>query len=237
LLALNEVGGDPARFGANVEEFHAHARHIQAHWPRSLNTTSTHDTKRAEDVRLRIALLSELPEQWASQSEAWMQRARRLPEGASVDPRTLYFLLQTLVGAHPISLERLQRYLLKAVREAKAWTSWLSPDLPREASFARFVASLLADGAFRTELDTFVARLRPAFVRHGLALTLLKLTAPGVPDIYQGTELWDYSLADPDNRRPVDYALRERLCRPRTGALFAALLTRPRAAVSNGAST
>jgi (1->4)-alpha-D-glucan 1-alpha-D-glucosylmutase len=211
LLALNEVGNDPARFGASVEEFHEHARHIQAHWPRTLNATSTHDTKRSADVRLRIALLSELPGEWAIQSEAWMHRARSLPEGTSVDPRTLYFLFQTLVGAHPISLERLQRYLLKAVREAKAWTSWLHPDLPREASFARFVARLLADESFQAELDTFVTRLRPAFVRHALALTLLELTAPGVPDIYQGTELWDDSLADPDNRRPVDYALRERL--------------------------
>jgi (1->4)-alpha-D-glucan 1-alpha-D-glucosylmutase len=211
LLALNEVGADPARFGASVEEFHEHARHIQSHWPRTLNALSTHDTKRSADVRLRIALLSELPGQWAVLSESWMHRARSLPEGASVDPRTLYFLFQTLVGAHPISLDRLQRYLLKAVREAKAWTSWLSPDLPREASFARFVAGLLADEVFRTELEAFVARLQPAFVRHALALELLALTAPGVPDIYQGTELWDDSLADPDNRRPVDFALRERL--------------------------
>jgi (1->4)-alpha-D-glucan 1-alpha-D-glucosylmutase len=123
----------------------------------------------------------------------------------------LYFLLQTLVGAYPISTERLSGYLLKAVREAKAWTSWLSPDLPREAIFANFVAALLEDAAFGADLRGFVERLEPAFVRHGLALTLLKLTAPGVPDIYQGTELWDLSLADPDNRRPVDYDLRERL--------------------------
>jgi (1->4)-alpha-D-glucan 1-alpha-D-glucosylmutase len=211
LLSLNEVGGDPARFGASVEEFHEHARHIQSHWPRTLNAISTHDTKRSADVRLRIALLSELPGEWAVRSESWMHRARSLPEGASVDPRTLYFLFQTLVGAHPISIDRLQRYLLKAAREAKAWTSWLSPDLPREAGFVRFVAALLRDEDFRTELDAFVGRLQPAFVRHALALELLALTAPGVPDIYQGTELWDDSLADPDNRRPVDFALRERL--------------------------
>jgi (1->4)-alpha-D-glucan 1-alpha-D-glucosylmutase len=211
LLALNEVGNDPSRFGASVEEFHEHARHTQLHWPRTLCTTSTHDTKRSADVRLRIALLSEMPGEWAVQSEAWMRRARGLPGGASVDPRTLYFLLQTLVGAHPISPERLQGYLRKAVREAKAWTSWLSPDLPREAKFAEFVAALATDEVFRTELSAFVARLEPAFARHALALTLLQLTAPGVPDIYQGSELWDYNLADPDNRRPVDFDVREQL--------------------------
>jgi (1->4)-alpha-D-glucan 1-alpha-D-glucosylmutase len=211
LLALNDVGSDPARFGASVEAFHAHARHIQQAWPKTLCTVSTHDTKRSADARLRIALLSELPDEWAERSEAWMRRARSLPGGASVDPRTLYFLLQTLVGVFPISLERLQAYLLKAVREAKAWTSWLSPDLPREARFAEFVAALLADPEFQSELSSFVARLEPAFVRHSLALTLLALTAPGVPDIYQGTELWDYSLADPDNRRPVDFDARARL--------------------------
>lgn len=211
LLALNEVGSDPARFGASVEEFHAHCRCIQQRWPRTLSTVSTHDTKRSADARLRIALLSELPAEWASRAEAWMRRARALPGGASVDPRTLYFLLQTLVGVFPISLDRLQSYLLKAVREAKAWTSWLSPDLPREARFAELVAALYADAEFQAELSTFVARLEPAFVRHSLALTLLQLTAPGVPDIYQGTEVWDFSLADPDNRRRVDFDARERL--------------------------
>lgn len=211
LLALNEVGNDPSLFGASVEEFHEHARHIQLHWPKTLLATSTHDTKRSADVRLRIALLSELPGEWAARSDAWMRRARTLPGGSSVDPRTLYFLLQTLVGVHPISLERLQAYLLKAVREAKAWTSWLSPDLPREARLSELAAALLGDELFLAELSSFVARLQPAFVRHALALTLLQLTAPGIPDIYQGNELWDRSVADPDNRRRVDFALREQL--------------------------
>jgi (1->4)-alpha-D-glucan 1-alpha-D-glucosylmutase len=211
LLALNEVGNDPFRFAASVEEFHAHARHVQEHWPNTLCATSTHDTKRSADARLRIALLSEVPDEWAVLSESWMRRARSLPGGQSVDPRTLYFLLQTLIGVHPISLARLQAYLLKAVREAKAWTSWLSRDLPREAQLAELVAALQADEVFTSELSAFVARLEPAFVRHGLALSLLHLTAPGVPDVYQGNELWDYSLADPDNRRAVDFELRERL--------------------------
>jgi (1->4)-alpha-D-glucan 1-alpha-D-glucosylmutase len=211
LLALNEVGNDPSRFGASVEEFHEYARHKQLCWPRSLSATSTHDTKRSADVRLRLALLSEIPDEWAARSEGWMRRARSLPDGASADPRTLYFLLQTLVGAHPISSLRLQSYLLKAVREAKAWTSWLSPDLLREASLSRLVADLLADDVFLAELTAFVERLESAFVRHSLALTLLQLTAPGVPDIYQGSELWDFSLADPDNRRQVDFDRRERL--------------------------
>jgi (1->4)-alpha-D-glucan 1-alpha-D-glucosylmutase len=162
-------------------------------------------------VRLRIALLSELPLEWAQLAEAWMQRARALPGGASIDPRTLYFLLQTLVGVWPISLARLETYLLKAVREAKAWTSWLSPDLPREAALGEFTRALLEDVGFGAELGSLVQRLQAAFERHSLAASLLKLTAPGVPDIYQGTELWDFSLADPDNRRPVDFALRERL--------------------------
>jgi (1->4)-alpha-D-glucan 1-alpha-D-glucosylmutase len=211
LLALNEVGSAPSRFGASVDEFHEHARHTQLNWPRTLCTTSTHDTKRSLDVRLRIALLSEVPSEWAVRSEAWMRRARALPGGASVDPRTVYFVLQTLVGAHPISLERLSGYLLKAVREAKAWTSWLSPDLPREAKLAELVAALMTDEEFLSELSAFVARLEPAFVRHALAVTLLQLTAPGVPDLYQGSELWDYSLADPDNRRRVDFDRREHL--------------------------
>ena len=211
LLALNEVGGDPGRFGGSVEEFHEHCQHVQQHWPRTLLASSTHDTKRSEDVRLRIALLSELPLEWAHFAEAWLQRARALPGGASVDPRTLYFLLQTLVGVWPISLERLETYLRKAVREAKAWTSWLSPDLPREALLGGFTRALLLDPGFSVELGGFVQRLQAAFERHSLSSSLLKLTAPGVPDIYQGTELWDFSLADPDNRRPVDFALRERL--------------------------
>jgi (1->4)-alpha-D-glucan 1-alpha-D-glucosylmutase len=211
LLALNEVGGDPGRFGGSVEEFHEHCRHIRAHWPRTLLASSTHDTKRSEDARLRIALLSELPLEWVHWAELWMQRARGLPGGSSVDPRTLYFLLQTLIGVWPISQERLQTYLLKAVREAKAWTSWLSPDLPRESALAEFTRALLADAEFGAEITAFAQRLQPAFERHTLSLSLLKLTAPGVPDIYQGTELWDFSLADPDNRRPVDFGLRERL--------------------------
>ncbi|MEY2936842.1 MAG: hypothetical protein RL033_7591 [Pseudomonadota bacterium] len=211
LLALNEVGGDPGRFGGSVEEFHDHCRQIQLHWPRTLLTSSTHDTKRSEDVRLRIALLSEVPEEWSRWAEAWMKRARALPGGASADPRTLYFLLQTLVGAWPIAQERLQIYLLKAVREAKAWTSWLSPDLPREAALVELTGALLADSELNAEMSAFVHRLQPAFERHTLALSLLKLTAPGVPDIYQGTELWDFSLADPDNRRPVDFRHRQRL--------------------------
>lgn len=211
LLALNEVGGDPGRFGGSVEEFHEHCQHVQQHWPCTLLASSTHDTKRSEDVRLRIALLSELPLEWAQVAETWMRRARALPGGSSVDPRTLYFVLQTLVGVWPISRERLETYLLKAVREAKAWTSWLSPDLPREALLVEFTRALLEDAAFSAELGSFVQRLHAAFERHSLSASLLKLTAPGVPDIYQGTELWDFSLADPDNRRPVDFALRERL--------------------------
>ncbi len=211
LLALNEVGGNPGQFGASAEDFHAHCRHIQALWPKTLLATSTHDTKRSEEVRLRISLLSELPGEWSVQSEAWMRRLRGLPGGARVDPRTLYFLLQTLVGVWPISPERLEAYLLKAVREAKAWTSWLSPDLSREAALSELTQAVCRDQGLGQELGAFVARLTPALERSSLALTLLKLTAPGVPDIYQGTELFDASLADPDNRRAVDYALREQL--------------------------
>jgi (1->4)-alpha-D-glucan 1-alpha-D-glucosylmutase len=176
-----------------------------------LLATSTHDTKRSEDVRLRIALLSELPEEWIAFGETWMQRAHGLPGGASVDPRTLYFVLQTLVGVWPISHARLHTYLLKAVREAKAWTSWLSPDLTREKALGEFTQALLLDGTFVEEVEALIRRLQPAFERHALSLTLLKLSSPGVPDLYQGTELWDFSLADPDNRRPVDFALREQL--------------------------
>ncbi len=221
LLALNEVGGNPAEFAATPEQFHAHCEHVQKFWPKTLLATSTHDTKRSADVRLRIALLSEVPDAWAERADGWMRLARRLPGGSEVDPRTLYFLLQTLVGVWPISVERLQAYVLKAVREAKAWTSWLSPALEREAALAELVAGLLSDERFTAQLDNFVERLTPAFRRHSLALTLLGLTAPGVPDLYQGSELWNFSLADPDNRSPVDYPLRRKLLddEPTPGAI------------------
>ncbi len=208
LAALNEVGGDPGRFGVTVEEFHAHNARMAREWPATMLASSTHDTKRSEDVRLRMALLSEVPEAWGAAVRRWSEGNGRY---GPVDANTEYLLYQTLVGAWPLPVERAAAYLLKAVKEAKRQTSWVAPDPGYEDQVAAFVAGALGDGEFVADLEAFVAPLVEAGRVASLAQTLLKLTSPGVPDIYQGTELWDLSLVDPDNRRPVDYDERRRL--------------------------
>jgi (1->4)-alpha-D-glucan 1-alpha-D-glucosylmutase len=211
LVSLNEVGGHPGRFGLCVREFHRAAAERQWHWARSLLATSTHDSKRSEDVRARINVLSEMPARWAALARRWF--AGHQGHWGLVEPdRNLeYLLYQTLVGAWPIERERLQAYVLKAAREAKSRTSWTRPDERFEAALATFVDRLLDDAAFRCDLELLVAEVTEPGRISSLAQVLLKLTSPGVPDIYQGTELWDLSLVDPDNRRPVDYATRRRL--------------------------
>jgi (1->4)-alpha-D-glucan 1-alpha-D-glucosylmutase len=216
LVALNEVGGDPGRFGVGVEEFHRACREAQERWPLTLLATSTHDTKRSADVRARIGLLSEIPRRWGEAVRRWFagneRHRRRSPAGEIwPDANAEYLLYQTLVGAWPLDAGRAAAYMEKAAREARVHTSWTRQDPEYEAALRAFVAAVLADRGFVADLERFVAPLvAPARVV-SLAQTLLKLTAPGVPDLYQGSELWDLSLVDPDNRRAVDYGLRRRL--------------------------
>jgi (1->4)-alpha-D-glucan 1-alpha-D-glucosylmutase len=211
LVGLNEVGGDPARFGTGVEEFHAACLERQARLPRGMLATSTHDTKRSEDVRARLALLSEMPERWAQAVRRWTRANERHRTDGAPDRNAEYLFYQTLVGAWPLDRERALAYAIKAAREARAHTSWTDPCPGHEAALRRFVEGTLGDPAFTADLAEFLApMIEPGHV-NALAQTLLKLTAPGVPDLYQGTELWDASLVDPDNRRPVDYAVRRAL--------------------------
>jgi (1->4)-alpha-D-glucan 1-alpha-D-glucosylmutase len=211
LVALNEVGGSPDRFGLSVGAFHEANQTAHWRWPRGLLATSTHDSKRSEDVRARIGVLSEVPQAWARVVRGWFERHSRHWGAEPPDRNIEYLFYQTLVGAWPIEPERVKAYMEKAAREAKARTSWTSPQTAYEAALQGFVDAVLADETFRRELESFVATVRDAGRTSSLAQVLLKLTCPGVPDIYQGTELWDLSLVDPDNRRPVDFARRQRL--------------------------
>jgi (1->4)-alpha-D-glucan 1-alpha-D-glucosylmutase len=211
LVALNEVGGDPGVFGRSVDAFHAFCAATQERWPATMLTTSTHDTKRSEDVRARLSLLSELPVRWGEAVRRWSARNEQLCGGEHPDRNAQYLLYQTLIGAWPIEQERVMEYLLKAAREAKQQTSWTAPNAEYEQTLQAFIASALADERFVSDLRNFVDDLKTPGWVNSLAQTLLKLTAPGAPDIYQGCDLWDLSLVDPDNRRPVDYALRQRL--------------------------
>jgi (1->4)-alpha-D-glucan 1-alpha-D-glucosylmutase len=211
LTSLNEVGDSPAHFGVTCTEFHEHNRHTQESRPYTLLATSTHDTKRSEDVRARINLLSESPDAWATAVRRWHALNDKHRQGEWPDRGMEYLLYQTLVGAWPLRAERVTDYMRKASREAKQHTSWLQPDDVYDGRLAAFITAVLADPWFVADLERFVATLAPHGSINSLSATLLKLTSPGVPDIYQGTELWDFSLVDPDNRRPVDYALRRRL--------------------------
>ena len=204
--ALNEVGGDPGRFGVDREEFHAaNRRGLDRPW--SLLATATHDTKWGEDVRARMCVLSEVPEEWGHVARRWM-RDRRVSQ---LEPTLAYGLLQALVGAWPLPVDRALEYVAKAAREAKTVTSWMAPDEKYEVRVRTAVRDLLGDSAFQAELATFVRPIAARGRVNSLATTLLKLASPGIPDLYQGTEFWDDALVDPDNRRPVDFASRERV--------------------------
>jgi (1->4)-alpha-D-glucan 1-alpha-D-glucosylmutase len=200
LLALNEVGGDPGRFSVGVAAMHAAN---VARSPDGLLTTQTHDTKRSGDARARIGALSTLAPEWAAQVREW--RARFAP---SPDPIAEYLIYQTLIGVWPIERERLDAYLLKALREAKRRTNWISPDEAYEGEVLAFARRVCTDEAFVASFEAFLERVRPEGERSALCQLLIKLTAPGVPDIYYGDELWRLSLVDPDNRRPVDFGAR-----------------------------
>ena len=211
LVALNEVGGDPGHFAGDVDGFLAQLAEAQRDWPTAMLASSTHDTKRSEDVRARIAVLSEVPGDFAAAVDRWSARNERHRTGDLPDRNLEWLLYQTLVGAHPLPVERALAYVEKATKEAKQHTSWVDPVPAYDEAVRRFVEGVLGDDAFVADLDAFAAPLVDPGRVNALSAQLVKLTAPGVPDVYQGTELWDDSLVDPDNRRPVDYDVRRRL--------------------------
>ncbi len=204
-VALNEVGGDPARFGVTPEELHAAAERLAATWPATMTTLSTHDTKRSEDARARLLAAVEDPERWVGAVRAWHEMAAPLRQGDLVDGDTELLLWQTLVATWPISQERLVGYLEKATREAKLHTTWTSPDEAYEAAVVDLARGVLGDADLSGDIAAFVDAVEPWTRAVTLSQKALQLVLPGVPDVYQGTELVDRSLVDPDNRRPVDY--------------------------------
>lgn len=242
LLSLNEVGADPTCFGLEPSAVHAWLGERQRQWPYALSTTSTHDTKRGEDVRARLNVLSEIPDAWKAAVLKWRALNRRFKTevgGAlAPDPNEEYLLYQTLVGAWPFNsaedsvaqgkpsesetrrfVERICAYMTKALRESKVHTSWLSPDEEYENAVQRFVKAILVPGRATPFLEAFVpfqARVAELGIYNGLAQLVIKITAPGIPDFYQGAELWDLNLVDPDNRRPVDYAYRRQILKELT---------------------
>jgi (1->4)-alpha-D-glucan 1-alpha-D-glucosylmutase len=209
LIALNEVGGDPGRFGISVEHFHAGCMERARRFPMNLLTTQTHDAKRSADVRARIAMLASMPAEWEAAVVRWLELTEPLVSDGAPDNVERYFLFQTLVGAWPIELERVQQYMEKALREAKRNTNWIEPNAEWEESVGRFCAALYEHAGFLEEFEPFARRVAEAGERAVLGQVVLKLTAPGVPDLYQGDELPFSALVDPDNRRPVDWGWRE----------------------------
>jgi len=224
LLALNEVGGDPAAKALAVDGFHQMMRTRAREWPHGMTATATHDTKRGEDARTRIMALSEMPGEWTSTVARWklLNVSHLAMDGDMRAPSATfeYMLYQALLGAwqpDDASLgERIQQYALKAAREGKQETSWLNPHVAYEAGVENFIAKILdpsLSGEFLSSLQALAQRLSLLGALNSLSQITLKATMPGVPDFYQGTELWDFSLVDPDNRRPVDFAERARVLR------------------------
>jgi len=211
LLSCNEVGAQASLLGISSDKFHEYCHYLSEHWPRNMLATSTHDNKRSEDVRTRISLLSEIPDRWAAALHQWSTMNEGAWNNRTPDRHAEYLLYQTLVGAWPINAARSWQYMLKACREAKMRTSWQEPNVGYEANIQGFVERALDNFDFIQSLIEFVEPLVLPGRINSLAQTLIKLVAPGVPDFYQGTELWDLSLVDPDNRRPVDYDERTRL--------------------------
>jgi (1->4)-alpha-D-glucan 1-alpha-D-glucosylmutase len=202
LVARNEVGGDLGRFGRPVAELHAANGEREARWPASMLATSTHDSKRGEDVRARLAVLSERPERWWALAERW---TARLAGHGGVEPADALLLWQTMAGAWPLEQQRCLAYMEKAVREASLRTGWTDPDPGYERAVRGLVERAYADPGLRAELEELVAEIGPAGRAKAAGLALLRLTSPGVPDTYQGTETGQLVLVDPDNRRPVAF--------------------------------
>ncbi len=241
LASLNEVGGRPTTGVVPLDHFHNFCARRQQRWPAALSASATHDTKRGEDTRARLDVLSEIPREWLAALRRWERLNRkakpRVEDAPVPGSNEEYFIYQTLVGvwplegvaaeldeaAHKTLVERVSGYLTKALREAKLHTSWVNVDEPYEKACQEFLARVLdrrgGDNPFLADLRQFLGRITLPGLYNSLSQVLLKITVPGVPDFYQGTELWDFSLVDPDNRRPVDYAarraLRGRLTEPR----------------------
>jgi (1->4)-alpha-D-glucan 1-alpha-D-glucosylmutase len=223
LISLNDVGGSPDKFGISLDKFHNFNKKRLESWPHTLNATSTHDSKRSADVRARINVLSEVPHQWEKNLRKWNEINRlkkQIIKGKKVPDRNdEYFLYQTLIGAFPFDasehdsfIQRIKKYIIKAVREAKVHTAWLKPDTEYEEAYLSFVEEILKqseNNEFLKEFLPFQKRIAFYGIFNSLSQILIKITSPGIPDFYQGTELWDLSLVDPDNRRPVDYKKRQ----------------------------
>lgn len=226
LLSRNDVGFDVERFGDTAADFHGRMQRRQATQPHGMLATATHDHKRGEDLRARLAVLSEKPAEWTQRQARWIEQSALLRTEGMPDPGDVAMLLQMIVGAWPLDLtledtvgraafaQRLAGWQQKALREAKLKSDWTDPNIAYEKAAQDLLHRLIVDEAapaLRTEIFAFIQEIAPAGAVNGLAQTLLRLTAPGVPDLYQGTELWDFSLVDPDNRRPVDFALRQKM--------------------------
>jgi len=229
LIALNEVGAEPDEFGLDPETFHAAMKKRAESWPHALSATATHDTKRGEDARARLAVISEMPQEWTAAVSRWQEAAEglrvELPRGPAPTPGAEWLLYQALAGAWPADLslqdeaglqdlaERLAAFMTKALREAKRQTSWTSQNEPYETAVENYVRGLFAPErrSFLREVRAAIAIIEPAGIINSLAQLAMKLTLPGIPDIYQGCELLDYSMVDPDNRRPPDFELRQAL--------------------------
>ncbi len=217
LISHNEVGDSPLNPGSSIESFHEKMRQRDQS-ALSINGTSTHDTKRGEDSRIRINVLSELPDEWAGMLNTWKEHNanhKQTINGKSVpDSNTEYFIYQSLIGAYPNSgidaafIERLKQYMLKALREAKVHTDWANPNLAYEAATLTFIEEITTDQSFLAVFNPFAKKIADYGIALSLSQVLVKTTVPGIPDIYQGSELWDLSFVDPDNRRPVDFQLR-----------------------------
>ena len=228
LASLNEVGSDPRQFGTSPAAFHAANLRRRRRWPRAMLATSTHDSKRSEDVRARLNVLSEIPADWAQAIRSWrslnLSHKTDLGGEEAPGPSVEYLFYQSLVGVWPLTeptpcelaelAARLKAYLQKALREGKIYSSWINPNRPYEDAVERFISAVLdssRDNLFLHQVSDFVGRIKAAGMWNSLSQTLLKIASPGVPDFYQGCEIWDFSLVDPDNRRPVDYAHRREL--------------------------
>lgn len=230
LISLNDVGGDPMRFGVNPEEFHRETQQRSANWPNSMLAGSTHDSKRSEDVRARINVLSEIPDEWSAKVFHWRELNQKFKKqetsgafsGSEVpSPNDEYLLYQTLIGAWPIAtgsnvpnegfVQRICDYMIKALREGKERTSWANHNQEYEEGVSGFVRSIIGNNEFLADFVPFQNRISYFGMCNSLSQMLIRLTAPGVPDVYQGNEMWEFNLVDPDNRRAVDYGARHRV--------------------------